>query len=615
MSAKRIARVVLDSPLPQFDQLFDYAVPERLQGVVRVGQRIKVAVRHSTRTLDAYIVELTDQSEFSGTVREFTDLVSEICFLTEETLALLRAVADRAVGTVGDLLRFAVPPRQSRTEQSVLNVHPLETWASQLDAYAEHARSSARHETTREAVRTAQHPVRLSNGEWAPCWASDVAKRACAAFDSGESVIVTVPDSFDLDSLRQALEAEAGERHVVRLDARQAPAVRYRQFLDMRRSDRSIVIGNRSAVYAPVNHLGLIIMWDDADPSYSEPLAPYAHARDVAILRSRLSGCDLALYSNVASLPTHRLITLGYLTESVTPSPRRTAVLTELQTHTDVFEPRIPSSVLAAIKAAVQHGPVLVQVAFTGESFAADDDRAVESSSPKTVSGTAELLRRQFANIDVVTSTGAERRTLVSSKPAVIVATRGAEPLCAEGYTLAVMLDARAQVSAVTLNAEHEALRYWSNAAALCRPDATIYVVGTESAVGRAFALHNESAWLTDTLTQLRQLGYPPAVRVASLSGDHTSLEHVLTRLQSDCSAQIVLRDVKDSLRVAVIRFSYDSGDCVAATLRTAVLEAAKLASRRQPGPVRSVTKLRVHMDDAEAFDERASGRRVEVAT
>ena len=49
MSAARVARVLIDSPLPQLDRLFDYAVPPALAGEVSPGVRVKVPLRSAGR--------------------------------------------------------------------------------------------------------------------------------------------------------------------------------------------------------------------------------------------------------------------------------------------------------------------------------------------------------------------------------------------------------------------------------------------------------------------------------------------------------------------------------------------------------------------------------------
>ncbi|MYW75861.1 primosome assembly protein PriA, partial [Pseudonocardia sp. SID8383] len=56
-----------------------------------------------------------------------------------------------------------------------------------------------------------------------------------------------------------------------------------------------VVVGTRSAAFAPLGELGLLAVWDDGDDSHSEPRAPYPQVRDVLVLRAHREGAALLL--------------------------------------------------------------------------------------------------------------------------------------------------------------------------------------------------------------------------------------------------------------------------------------------------------------------------------
>ncbi|MGV7796060.1 primosome assembly protein PriA, partial [Mycobacterium kansasii] len=78
-------------------------------------------------------------------------------------------------------------------------------------------------------------------------------------------VLAIVPDQRDLDSLWHAAVALIDESSVVALSAGLGPAARYRRWLAALRGSARVVIGTRSAVFAPVTDLGLVMVWSDAD--------------------------------------------------------------------------------------------------------------------------------------------------------------------------------------------------------------------------------------------------------------------------------------------------------------------------------------------------------------
>jgi primosomal protein N' (replication factor Y) (superfamily II helicase) len=72
----------------------------------------------------------------------------------------------------------------------------------------------------------------------------------------------------------------------------------------LRRGERLVAVGPRSAVFAPVQRLGAIVVDEEHEPSYKQGSAPRYHARDVAVMRARLEGARLLLGSATPSLET-----------------------------------------------------------------------------------------------------------------------------------------------------------------------------------------------------------------------------------------------------------------------------------------------------------------------
>ncbi|MFC6236212.1 hypothetical protein ACFPZL_14070, partial [Leucobacter soli] len=189
---------------------------------------------------------------------------------------------------------------------------------------------------------TASHgPERLATGEWVGGWAVRLARAALAVFARGRSAIVVTPDYRDLEQLRDAFEA-LGHSDLIRVDARQSNAERYAGFLRALDPVPRVILGNRSAVYAPAHHLGAILMWDDGDPVLAEPLAPYVHARDAALVRAEQSGAGLYFAAHSRSAEVQRLVELDYVQAERFP-PRRTRVThADASIAPDAFAGRLP---------------------------------------------------------------------------------------------------------------------------------------------------------------------------------------------------------------------------------------------------------------------------------
>ena len=113
-SARPVARVAVDVPLPHLDHLFDYLVPEPLAERAVPGCRVRV--RFAGRLTGGYLVERAEKTEHHGRLAFLERVLSPEPVLSEEIAGLARAVADRYGGTLADVLRLAIPPRHGAAE-------------------------------------------------------------------------------------------------------------------------------------------------------------------------------------------------------------------------------------------------------------------------------------------------------------------------------------------------------------------------------------------------------------------------------------------------------------------------------------------------------------------
>ncbi|UOR02954.1 hypothetical protein MUN77_06550 [Leucobacter allii] len=691
-----VAQVLLDSALPQLDHLFDYAVPPSLAAELRVGQRVRVPFRSRERKSFGYVVGFAERSEFGGELSPIADIVGPVPVLQPEIWRLARAVADRAGGSAGDILRLAIPSRQIRVEKRHLAASetpedataagsepggvaaagsaaeaPEEVPAAESAAAepggsdaaagaaappAETAVAAALVAGERLALTASHGPERLHTGEWVGGWAAQLARVALAVHALGRSAILVAPDYRDLDQLRDALDALGAGDAVVRVDARQSGAERYAGFLRALDAQPRIVLGNRSAVYAPAHALGAILLWDDGDPVLAEPLAPYVHARDAALVRAEQSGAGLFFAAHARSAEVQRLVDLGYVRAQRNP-PRRAVIRhADAAMTPDVFAGRVPEFAARTIRGALREGPVLVQVATPGYAPVAVCGECGELARCRACGGpigfrtvgrascrwcgeyaagwrcggcdgrrleergmgsarTVEQFERQFAGARVLLSDGEHPRERVDGRPALVVATRGAEPLAAGGYRAVVLLDADRLLGLETLRAGEDCLRWWENAAALVAEDGVCLMAAGGGPVVRAFVTGRVEEWLHGELRDRHALRYPPAVRVASVSGGAEEVDRALAALVQlpgvDHLGPTAIpaggaAKTPHGLVRAIVRFDYGQGAEVARRLRGAlVADAAGSASRtrgRAPGRARPEA-LRLRFDDRGVFD------------
>ncbi len=118
----------------------------------------------------------------------------------------------------------------------------------------------------------------------------------------GKNVLVLLPEIILTSYMeRQILRRFEGE--VAVLHSALPPGQRLAEWMRILRGEARVIIGTRSAVFAPVENLGLIIVDEEHDPSYKEEnFAPRYQARDVALLRGSLYGIPVLLGSGTPSV-------------------------------------------------------------------------------------------------------------------------------------------------------------------------------------------------------------------------------------------------------------------------------------------------------------------------
>ena len=564
-SASPVAVVMIDAAVPHLDRPFDYAVPAELGEAAVVGARVRV--RFSGRLTDGFVIARRDESEHAGSLKPIERVIGIEPTLTPDTIALVEATADRYAGTFSDVVRAAVPPRHARAEAApapaadwTFDDGARERWDAYTGGRALLDRVKAAGDVPTRAVWSSAPAV---------AWADDVAALARAALAQGGGVIVVVPDASDIERLLSRFADAHASGVVAVLSADQGPERRYREFVRILRGTTRLVIGTRSAVFAPVRDLRLVVVWDDGDDSLVDPHAPYWDARDVAALRSHLTGCHLVVGSPARSVATQAWCASGWA-RSITPTRAtvnaRTPVVHALSVADDARDPaarsaRIPHQAWTTARTALATGPVLLQVARRGYVPALACQRCREIArcpcggplalgsgtavphcswcgalagdwACATCGGrrlravtvgaerTAEEIGRAFPGAKVIASVGGRVLTRVPDAPALVVATPGAEPDVDGGYAAVIILDARAALERPVIDAAEDSARRWFAAARLARPRAPV-VVTVDNALAPVQALVRwDAAWLAEReLADRTAAGLPPATRMAALFG------------------------------------------------------------------------------------------------
>lgn len=633
-----VARVCVDLSLPHLDHTFDYFVPARYADAAQPGTRVRV--RFAGQLVDGWLLERVVHSDHDGDLAHLERVVSPERVLTPEVLRLARAVAARYAGNLADVLRLAVPPRHARVESESAPVEsesaPVQS-GRDVGAWGRY-RAGAAFLRGLAAGRSPRAVWQAMPGE---DWPARFAEAAAATVAGGRDVVAVVADARDLERLDRALAAVLGDGRHVALSAALGPAERYRRFLRASRGAAPVAIGTRAAAMAPVAAPGLVAIWDDGDDVHAEPRAPYPHAREVLLTRAQLAGAAALVGGYSRTAEAQQLLETGWARPVVadratvrSAAPRVLPVGDGPQLARDpaAATARLPSEAWRTARDALaSDAPVLVQVPRRGYLPAvaclrcrtparcshcagplelpgagataacrwcgrpATDhacDRCGDRRLRASVTGarrTAEELGRAFPGHPVRTSGRDGVLSGVTDRPALVVATPGAEPPADGGYGAVLLLDTWALLTRADLRAGEETLRRWLAATALARPagEGGRVVVVAEASLPVVQALvRADPGWYAEReLVERRELRFPPAVRVASVAGVPTAVEELLSAAELPESAELLGPvPVDGDEHRMLVRVPRGSGAALATALHTA---ASVRSARRAMDPVR----------------------------
>ena len=591
-----IARVLPMLSVPHLDRDFDYLVSAEQSDDAQPGVRVRL--RFHGRLVDGFILERRTETDHAGKLAWLDRVVSAEAVLTPEIRGLVDAVASRYAGTRADVLRLAVPPRHAKVEREASTSTTLPAVdAVDRTGWEAYARGG-QFLTALAESRAARAVWQVLPGER---WADRFAEAAAQTVHTGRAALAIVPDQRDVDELWRSATTLLDESGVVALSAGLGPAARYRRWLAALRGGARLVIGTRSAVFAPLNDLGLVMVWDDGDETLAEPRAPYPHAREVAMLRAHQMRCAALIGGYARTAEAHALVRSGWALDLVAArelvrvrTPRVVAL--DDGGYADERDPaartaRLPSVALRAARSALQtQAPVLVQVPRRGyvPSLACGRCRAIarcrHCTGPLSLDDragtapvcrwcgradpalrcarcgseavravvvgarrTAEELGRAFPGTAVITSAGEAVVSEVADRPALVVATPGAEPRASGGYGAALLLDSWALLGRQDLRAAEDTLRRWMAAAALVRPRGAglsggVVAVVAEASVPTVQALirwdpvgHAEAELAART-----DVALPPTVHMAALDGAGEAVTALLDEMRLPDSAELL---------------------------------------------------------------------------
>ncbi len=357
------ASVIVDIVHSEVDKIFDYSVPPEMEGAIAPGCR--VTVPFGPKTLSGYVTALKDETEVATEkIKPVRSLYDELPALTEECLDLAKRISERYRVPMAAALRLFLPSEMRRDKVKIATIKYVRATGAEVEirAGAEKQREALDYLLAKEkpteykalcsmfgasavaalqrkgAVEVYEEAVaRAPRRDYAvavPGELTNEQKRAIAEIESsdktvtllhgvtgsgkteiyikliekelekGRTAIFLVPEISLTPQMMARLRAHFGDRVAV-LHSSLTAGERYDEWRRLRRGEAKIAVGPRSAVFAPLQNVGVIVIDEEHDDSYQSETSPRYKTADIAKMRAERSGAKIVLGSATPSVETY----------------------------------------------------------------------------------------------------------------------------------------------------------------------------------------------------------------------------------------------------------------------------------------------------------------------
>ena len=512
------ARVRVDTGVFHLDQLYDYQIPEKLSSSIQVGVRVQLPF--GSRETEGIVVERVSTPERAGDLKSITRVLSEIPIATFQSLDLIDRIAKHYACNPWDVIRSAIPPRVASVDKTFIV------------------------DQTRQ-LHKGKHSVEFQT--LAPfSQTHDQLASIVAANRSDGSVLIIAPDEKDVDLFVKALQMQ--DLQTLKLTAAMPREERYRNFLQAMHGPNSIVVGTRSAIFVPVKNLATLIVHKESSQDHYEIRSPGWNARKVALIRAEFESLKLILTGFSPSMEVSQLI------------DERAVKYSNVKQMVNIkaFSPNegalLPGRIFSEIKKALDNGPVLFiaprkgygnallcahcrnvascdcggrlsvsakgkapSCVHCGKAFQSWKcsfcNRDKQYLAGRGIERAAEEISRAFPGFPVVISAGEVIKDRVDAKPALVLATAGAQPQVEGGYSAVVILDGIRFFSHTDLRTQERARELFFETSSLISKKGIVLLVIDEShPVVSAIARWNVAPLIKRELSERSDLHLPPSV-------------------------------------------------------------------------------------------------------
>ena len=358
------AKVIIEIGVKNVDKMFTYIVPDNMKEDIKVGCRVKV--RFGSMVLEGFVLELTNTiDKIDYELKEIIELVDKIPILNKEMLELGKKIQEITLCSLISAYQVMLPKALKASIKTNINTKLIRYAVSnkedkELITYIENTKYEKQREFLKKLI--VEKKIRIDklesylntleknglikfiyeedyrykfntnnsdnrvilNNEQEVCVNRVVNSFGISktfllygvtgsgktevymniiekAINKGMSAIMLVPEISLTPQIVERFTLRFGDNIAI-LHSGLSDAEKYDEYRKITMGKVKIVVGARSAIFAPLTNIGVIIIDEEHTATYKQENHPRYHARDIAILRSKYHNCPIVLGSATPSL-------------------------------------------------------------------------------------------------------------------------------------------------------------------------------------------------------------------------------------------------------------------------------------------------------------------------
>ena len=358
------AKVIIEIGVKNVDKMFTYIVPDNMKEDIKVGCRVKV--RFGSMVLEGFVLELTNTiDKIDYELKEIIELVDKIPILNKEMLELGKKIQEITLCSLISAYQVMLPKALKASIKTNINTKLIRYAVSnrkdmELITYIENTKYEKQREFLKKLI--VEKKIRIDklesylntleknglikfiyeedyrykfntnnsdnrvilNNEQEVCVNRVVNSFGISktfllygvtgsgktevymniiekVINKGMSAIMLVPEISLTPQIVERFTLRFGDNIAI-LHSGLSDAEKYDEYRKITMGKVKIVVGARSAIFAPLTNIGVIIIDEEHTATYKQENHPRYHARDIAILRSKYHNCPIVLGSATPSL-------------------------------------------------------------------------------------------------------------------------------------------------------------------------------------------------------------------------------------------------------------------------------------------------------------------------